>query len=183
MRFAPIGVAGAYRVLLDVHGDARGGFARTFCIDTFAAAGIDFAPVQCNLSRNPTAGTLRGLHFQVPPHEEAKLVHCTRGGIFDAVVDLRRASPTYGAAAWAELTDANDTLLYVPPGCAHGFLTTAPDSEVCYYMGSRFVAGAGAGIRWDDPALGIPWPAAPTLVSERDATYPTLAEFGAGVPA
>lgn len=181
MRFEPLPVAGAYRVLLEVHGDARGGFARTFCVDDFAAAGIDFAPVQCNLSRNPTQGTLRGLHFQMPPHEEAKLVQCTRGAVFDVLVDLRPASASFGRAAWAELNETNDTLLYIPAGCAHGFLTTAPDSDVFYMMGSRFVAGAGAGLRWDDPALGIPWPAAPTLISERDAGYPTLADLDPGM--
>lgn len=174
MRFEPLAVEGAYRVLLDVHGDARGGFARTYCVDDFAAAGIAFAPVQCNLSRNPQSGTLRGLHFQQPPHEEAKLVQCVRGKIFDAIVDVRPASPTFGRAAWAELTETNDTLLYIPPGCAHGFLTTAAHSDVFYYMGSRFVPAAAAGIRWDDPALLIPWPAAPALISERDAGYPVL---------
>ena len=182
MRFDPLDVAGAYRVRLDVHGDARGSFARTFCIDAFAAAGIDFVPVQCNLSRNPARGTLRGLHFQRPPHAEAKLVQCLRGGIFDAVVDLRRDSPSFGRAAWADLTDA-DSLLYIPTGCAHGFLTTAPDTDVFYYMGSRCGAGAGAGLRWDDPALAIPWPAEPTIMSERDAGYPGLAELLRGTPA
>ena len=177
MRFEPLAVAGAYRVLLDPHNDARGGFARTFCVDEFAAAGIDFAPVQCNLSRNPAKGTLRGMHFQTPPHTEAKMVQCVRGSIFDAIVDLRRESPSFGKAAWAELTAANDTLLYVPAGCAHGFLTTAPDSDVFYYMGSRFVPGADAGLRWDDPALGIPWPGTPSVISERDAGYPGLAEL------
>ena len=177
MLFEPLAVEGAFRVTLDVHGDARGGFARTFCIDEFAAAGLDFTPVQCNLSRNPVQGTLRGMHFQLPPHEEAKLVHCVRGAIFDAIVDLRPGSANFGSAAWVDLTDANDTLLYIPAGCAHGFLTMRPDSEVFYYMGRRFAAGAGAGIRWDDPALGIPWPAAPIVISERDAGYPTLAQI------
>lgn len=182
MRFEPLPVQGACRVLLDMRVDDRGGFARTFCTDEFHAAGIAFSPVQCNLSRNPRAGTLRGLHFQVAPHEEAKLVQCTRGSVFDAIVDLRRDSPSFGKAAWADLTDANDTLLYVPAGCAHGFLTRAPDSEVFYYMGSRFVDGTGAGLRWDDPALGIPWPAAPAVMSRRDAGYPTLDALGAEMP-
>lgn len=181
MRFEPLAVTGAFRVHLDMRGDARGGFARTFCVDEFHAAGVAFAPVQCNLSRNPVAGTLRGMHFQVAPHEEAKLVQCTRGAIFDAIVDLRVASPSFGTAAWSDLTEANDTLLYIPPGCAHGFLTTAPDSDVFYYMDSRFVAGAGAGVRWDDPALGIPWPGVPTVISERDAGYPLLAEIEPGM--
>ena len=181
MRFEQLAVEGAFRVTLDVHGDARGGFARTFCVDEFAATGIDFTPVQCNLSRNPTQGTLRGLHFQLPPHEEAKLVQCVRGAIFDAIVDLRPTSPSYRKSVWVELTDGNDTLLYIPPGCAHGFLTTRPECDVFYYMGSRFVAGAGAGIRWDDPALAIPWPSAPTVISERDAGYPTLAQIDPAV--
>lgn len=177
MRFEPLAIQGAYRVLLDVHTDERGGFARTFCADEFAEAGIAFAPAQCNISRNPRAGTLRGMHFQPPPFAEAKLVQCVRGAIFDAIVDLRRASPSFGRAAWVELSDAGDSLLYIPEGCAHGFLTTAPDTHVLYYMGVAFVPGHAAGLRFGDAALGIPWPAAPTLISERDATYPLLADL------
>ena len=177
MRFEPLAIEGAYRVLLDVHTDDRGGFARTFCGDEFAVAGIDFAVAQCNISRNTAAGTLRGMHFQPPPFAEAKLVQCVQGAIFDAIVDLRRGSPSFGRAAWAELSAAGDTLLYIPEGCAHGFLTLAPDTHVFYYMGKRFVPGKGAGLRWDDPALAIPWPAAPALISERDATYPLFAEL------
>ncbi len=174
MRFEEASVAGAFIVHLEAHRDDRGSFARTYCGGEFQGAGIDFAPVQCNLSRNPRAGTLRGMHFQRPPHEEAKLVQCVKGRVFDAVVDLRRGSPSFGKASWTELSDANDRMFYIPPGCAHGFLTLEPHSDLIYYMGSSFVAGAGEGLRWDDPELGIPWPAAPDLISERDAGYPTL---------
>lgn len=177
MRFEPLAIDGAYRVLLDVHSDDRGGFARTFCGGAFAAIGVDFAAAQCNISRNPAAGTLRGMHFQPPPFAEAKLVQCVHGALFDAIVDLRRASPRFGQAAWIELTEANDTMLYIPAGCAHGFLTLTQDTHVLYYIGARFVPGKGAGLRWNDPALAIPWPTAPTLMSERDATYPLFAEL------
>lgn len=177
MRFEPLAIDGAYRVLLDVHRDDRGAFARTFCGDAFAAIGVDFVAAQCNISRNPTAGTLRGMHFQPPPFAEAKLVQCVHGAMFDAIVDLRRTSPSFGQAAWIELSEASDTLLYIPAGCAHGFVTLQADTHVFYYIGTRFVPGKAAGLRWDDPALAIPWPLAPTLMSERDATYPCLADL------
>jgi dTDP-4-dehydrorhamnose 3,5-epimerase len=177
MRFDPVSVVGAYVVHLEPQMDERGAFARTYCAEEFRRAGIDLAPVQCNLSRNRRARTLRGMHFQRPPHEEAKLVQCVKGRVFDAIVDLRRGSPSFGKASWAELSDENDRMFYIPPGCAHGFLTIEPNSDLVYYMGSSFVAGAGEGLRWNDPSIDIPWPASPELISERDANYPVLASL------
>ncbi len=180
MRFESVAVDGAFVVHLDERHDERGSFARTFCVDEFAAAGIDFAPVQCNLSRNTAAGTLRGLHFQSPPHEEAKLVQCISGALFDVIVDLREDSPTFGRTASVVLDAAAGRLFYIPPGCAHGFLTREPDTTIFYSMGSRFVAGADRGIRWNDPELAIPWPDAPRVISDRDATYPLFADVASG---
>ncbi|WP_183097647.1 dTDP-4-dehydrorhamnose 3,5-epimerase family protein [Nocardioides pelophilus] len=177
MEFEPLDIPGAFVIHLDLLRDDRGVFARTYCADEFARAGIDFVPVQGNLSRNVAEGTLRGLHFQRPPHEEAKLVQCVAGALFDAIVDLRRDSPTFGRSASVTLDADSGRLLFIPPGCAHGFLTTEPGTDILYAMGSRFVDGAGRGIRWDDPALDIPWPGRPLVISDRDATYPLLAEI------
>ena len=174
MQLVPAGIAGAWFVKLSRHADDRGSFARTWCREIFRDAGIAFEPVQCNISHNPKRGTLRGLHYQRPPNGEAKLIQCVRGRIHDVAVDLRQGSPTFGRAAAAELSADGDTLLFIPEGCAHGFLTLEPDTDIFYYMGSAYVAGAEAGVRWNDPAFSIRWPEAPTLISERDAGYPNF---------
>ena len=168
----PTPVAGAFIVEAQTAVDDRGGFARLFCTEAFQAVGIDFAPLQTNISHNPALGTLRGLHFQRVPHGEAKLVQCVRGRIFDVAVDLRPESPTFRVAASAELAAGRNTTFYIPSGCAHGFLTLEDNSDVFYCMGSPYVAGSGSGLRWDDPAFGITWPAAPQIISDRDAGYP-----------
>ena len=175
MRLIESDVTGAFVVELALHHDERGAFARTYCRKAFAEAGIDFVPLQCNISRNPRAGTLRGMHYQMAPHGEAKLVQCVRGRIFDVAVDLRSDSPSFGNWAGLELSADGDQLFYIPSGCAHGFLTLEPETDVLYYMGAPFVPGAGAGVRWDDPAFAVAWPAKPLVISERDATYP---DFG-----
>jgi dTDP-4-dehydrorhamnose 3,5-epimerase len=174
MRFEATAIAGAFIVHTAPQVDERGSFARTFCAQSFASAGISFQPVQLNLSRNPHLHTLRGLHGNHPPHEEAKLVQCVRGHIYDVAVDLRPQSPTYLAHVGVDLPATGDALFYIPPGCLHGFLTLSPDSDVLYHMGSAHVPGAGHGLRWNDPALGIDWPAVPQLISARDASYPDL---------
>jgi dTDP-4-dehydrorhamnose 3,5-epimerase len=172
MRFVPTAIEGAFIVETDARIDARGSFARTFCEAEFAAVGIDFRPVQLNLSRNPAAHTLRGLHGQHPPHEEAKLIQCVRGRIHDVAVDLRPGSPTRLAHVGVDLDSAGDRLFYIPPGCLHGFITLSDDSDVLYHMGTAFVPDVGFGIRWNDPALAIVWPATPKVISDRDANYP-----------
>ena len=179
MQFVQTAVAGAYIVVSETARDARGGFARLYCAQEFQAAGIDFAPVQTNISHNSAAGTLRGLHFQRAPHAEAKLVQCVRGRIFDVALDLRPESPSYRVAAAVELVAGTDRSFYVPPGCAHGFLTLEADSDIFYCMGSSHAAGSGSGVRWDDPAFGIEWPMAPRVISPRDAAYPDFGTSGA----
>ena len=151
--------------------DARGSFARLYCPEELAAAGIDFTPVQVNLSRNLAALTLRGIHYQEPPRAEAKLVHVTRGAIFDVALDLRPESPTYRRWTGARLDAAALTALFIPVGCAHGFLTLEPDTDVLYHMGRIYQPGWERGVRWDDPAFGIDWPAHPKVISDTDAGY------------
>jgi dTDP-4-dehydrorhamnose 3,5-epimerase len=152
--------------------DARGSFARLHCPDEFAAAGHPFTPTQTSLSRNPQAGTLRGMHHQPAPQAEAKLVRAVRGRIFDVAVDLRSASPTHRRWTATELSAENARALLIPEGVAHGFLTLEADTDVLYQISPAFQPGHEAGVRWNDPAFGIAWPAAPTLISERDAGYP-----------
>ena len=171
MRFVPTEIAGVVRVEAEPHTDARGGFARLHCPDEFAAAGVAFAPVQTSVSRNPTAGTLRGLHYQPAPHAEAKLVRVTRGRVFDVAVDLRPDSPTHRRWTAAELSADNLVGLFIPEGVAHGFLTLEPDSDVLYQIAPAYQPGHEVGVRWDDPAFGIAWPAPPQLISPRDAGY------------
>jgi dTDP-4-dehydrorhamnose 3,5-epimerase len=176
MRLQATPLSGALVVEQDRRGDERGFFARTFDAEAFAAAGCDARVAQCNTSYNEHAGTLRGLHFQAAPHGEAKLVRCTRGAIFDVCVDLREGSATRGEWFGAELTADNGRALFIPDGFAHGFQTLADGAEVSYQMSVAYVAEAARGVRWDDPAFGIDWPAPPAggrTISERDATYPS----------
>jgi dTDP-4-dehydrorhamnose 3,5-epimerase len=172
MRFQETRIAGVVIADIEPHTDDRGAFARLHCPDTFSAAGHPFVPVQTSLSRNPTAGTLRGLHYQPAPFGETKLVHAVRGRMFDVAVDLRPASPTYRQWTSAELSAENARALLIPEGVAHGFLTLEPDTDVLYQISPAFSPGHEAGVRCNDPAFAIAWPAAPTLISERDATYP-----------
>jgi len=172
MRFSETPIAGVVVVDIEPQADARGAFARLHCPDEFAAAGHPFMPAQTSLSRNPHAGTLRGLHYQRAPHAETKLVRAVRGRMFDVAVDLREGSPTWRHWTAAELSADNARALLIPEGVAHGFLTLEPDTDVLYQISPAFVAGHEAGVRWDDPAFAIVWPAAPRIISERDAGYP-----------
>jgi dTDP-4-dehydrorhamnose 3,5-epimerase len=156
--------------------DERGFFARYFCAEEFAAHGIDPAVAQCSISFNKSAFTLRGMHFQTAPHAEQKFIRCTAGAIFDVVVDIRRGSPSFGKWFGAELTAANRRALLAPRGTAHGFLTLQENCEVFYMISTPFAAGAGAGLRWDDPAIGIRWPAPPAVISPRDAAWPAFGD-------
>ena len=174
MRFTPTALDGVTIVELDAIEDDRGFFARTFCEEEFAKAGIAMRIRQTNLSHNPRAFTLRGLHYQVAPYEEAKVVQCVRGRIWDVAVDLRPQSRTFCGWAGVELSPEARRLFYIPPGCAHGFITLEDDSDVAYLMGEAYAPGAGRGLRWNDPAFGIDWPAQPIEMSERDAGYPDL---------
>jgi dTDP-4-dehydrorhamnose 3,5-epimerase len=175
MRFVPTDIAGVVVVEAEPHTDDRGGFARLHCPEEFAAASVPFEPAQTSISRNPTAGTLRGLHYQPAPHAETKLVRATRGCVFDVAVDLRPDSATYRRWTGTELSAANLRGLFIPEGVAHGFLTLEPDTDVLYQIAPAFRPGHEAGVRWDDPAFGIDWPDSPVLISERDASYPDYA--------
>ncbi|MEA2171495.1 MAG: dTDP-4-dehydrorhamnose 3,5-epimerase [Solirubrobacteraceae bacterium] len=173
MRLEPTGLAGLTVVCLERRGDERGTFARTFDAELFAAAGLDATVVQCNTSSNTLAHTLRGMHYQRAPHGETKLVRVTRGAIFDVAVDLRPDSVTYCRWFGLELRAEGEESLFIPDGFAHGFQTLSDDAEVSYQMGAPYVAEAADGVRWDDPAFGIEWPAAPRrIISERDAAWP-----------
>jgi dTDP-4-dehydrorhamnose 3,5-epimerase len=166
---------GAYVVELEPLGDERGWFARTFDAEVFERLGLDARVSQCNTSFNERAGTLRGLHFQAAPHGEAKLVRCTRGAVYDVVVDLREGSPARGSWFGIELRAGGTRSLFAPAGLAHGFQTLEDASEVHYQMSYPYVRGAASGVRWDDPAFAIAWPEPPAggrTLSERDATYP-----------
>jgi dTDP-4-dehydrorhamnose 3,5-epimerase len=154
------------------HVDERGFFARTWDTTEFAERRLNGALAQCSISYNAARGTLRGLHYQLPPHEEAKLVRCTSGAIFDVAVDLRKESPTFKAWFAIELSADNRLALYVPEGCAHGFLTLADDTEVLYQMSEFWAPAASRGARFDDPAFGIEWPGEIVVINDRDRTYP-----------
>ena len=173
MKFAETSIAGALLVVPEPAEDERGAFARIFCQQEFAAHGLLTHFAQWSISTNKLRNTLRGMHYSVGPHAETKLVRPTRGAIFDVLVDIRPDSLTYLTWFGATLTAAEGRALYIPPGVAHGFQTLADDTEVTYHIDPAFDAGAGRGVRWDDPAFGIAWPeAAERILSARDAGYP-----------
>lgn len=174
MQIQPTTVTGVMIVAVDAVADERGLFARTYDADAFARAGIFGGWPQCNTSWNAKRGTLRGMHFQASPQPDPKLVRCTRGRIFDVAVDLRPTSDTFRRWTGMELSHNIRNALYVPPGCAHGFLTLEDDCEVLYMMGDVYVPDLARGVRWNDPAFLIEWPFDPVVVSERDANYPSF---------
>jgi dTDP-4-dehydrorhamnose 3,5-epimerase len=172
MRFEPLRIRGAARVLPELRSDARGFFARTWCAEEYASAGLARETVQASISFNKRRGTLRGMHFQWPPARESKTVRCTRGSMFDVLLDLRPDSPTYLTHESIELDADNRIAVYIPPGVAHGFQTLADDTEVLYLMSDFFAPGLEGVVRWDDAAFGIGWPAGDRTLSERDANSP-----------
>jgi dTDP-4-dehydrorhamnose 3,5-epimerase len=172
MNIRPTALVGVLVVSPTVTADPRGLFARTYDAASFAAAGLPIAWPQCNTSWNARKGTLRGLHYQAEPRPDPKLVRCTRGRIFDAIVDLRKNSASFGRWIAVELSEHNRDALAIPAGCAHGFLTLEDDCEVFYMMGEAYVPELARGVRWNDPAFAIKWPGAPTTISERDASWP-----------
>lgn len=172
MVFTETGLPDAFVVDLEPHRDERGFFARAWCQREFERRGLSARFVQCNISRSYRKGTLRGLHYQLPPHAEAKLVRCAAGALHDVIVDLRPDSPAFGRHHAVVLTAENHRALYVPAGFAHGFLTLADNTDVLYQMSEFYEPAAGRGIRWNDPAFGISWPGPVTVISERDRTYP-----------
>jgi dTDP-4-dehydrorhamnose 3,5-epimerase len=174
MKFLALPLEGAFLVEIEARVDERGLFARTYCEDEFKAHGLPSSFVQCNTSFNASRGILRGLHYQTEPRPEAKLVRCTRGAIFDVIVDLRPDSPTYGRWYGAELTADNRKALFIPVGFAHGFQTLEDNSEVFYQMSEFYDGNLARGVRWNDPSFGISWPIVPPMISKRDARYPDL---------
>ena len=174
MIFTQSPLSGAYVVDMQPLPDERGFFARSYCADEFAAHGLGPELRQCSVSYNARKGTLRGMHYQSAPHEEHKLVRCTAGEIFDVIVDIRPASPTYRRWFGAELTAANRRSLFIPPGFAHGFMSLTDDSEVYYMISVAHAPKFSRGLRWNDPAFAIDWPLPPAVISERDAGYPLL---------
>lgn len=174
MIFEETAIGGCFLITIEPRGDDRGKFARTMCRDAFAQYGLSSDFVQQNLSVTALAGTVRGLHFQRPPHGEAKLVRCVRGAVLDVVVDLRAGSPSHLRHVAAELSDANGRQIYIPAGCAHGFQTLVDDVEMTYLMSAAYAPDFEGGLRHDDPALAIDWPLAVTQVSARDAGFPPI---------
>lgn len=172
MKFDPMNIAGVFEVRIEAKHDERGLFARTWCRKEFEDQGLDSRLVQCSLSLSTRKGTLRGMHYQAAPYEEVKLVRCTHGAIYDVVVDLRPQSPTFKRWIAVTLTDQNRRMVYIPAGCAHGFLTLQDNSEVFYQMSQVYNAESARGVRWDDPSFGIDWPEKVQVISERDRTYP-----------
>jgi dTDP-4-dehydrorhamnose 3,5-epimerase len=184
VNFRPTGLAGAWLIEPEQKHDERGWFARTWCAHEAAAHGLPARFAQCSTSFNIRAGTLRGLHFQAPPAPEAKLVRCTRGRVFDVIVDLRPSSPTWLGWFAVELDADSGRSLYVPPGFAHGFQTLADASELFYQISVPYRPELAAGVRWDDPDLAIAWPAArQRIISARDQTLPTITELFHAAPA
>lgn len=171
MQFHETQIPGAYVIELDRIEDDRGFFARSWCRDEFAARGLNPNVVQCNVSFNKRRGTLRGMHYQAAPHEEAKLVRCTRGAIYDVILDLRPDSPAFKQWVAVELSADNRRMLFLPEGLAHGFQSLCDETEVFYQMSAYYHPDATRGVRWDDPAFGIAWPLADPLLSCRDRSY------------
>ncbi len=172
MKFVETLLPGVYVIYPEFHSDERGLFVRTFCREEFVLRGLNPSVVQCSTSWNRVRGTVRGMHYQVPPHSEYKLVRCTRGRLYDVVLDLRSSSPTYGEWIGYELDPESRAAVYVPPGCAHGYQTLEDGTEVFYQMSEAYCPSHATGVRWDDPAFGITWPLPVSVISERDRLWP-----------
>lgn len=172
MQFTETRVAGVMEVRGTPVGDNRGSFVRTWCQETFTRAGISFTPTQISLSTNTLRHTLRGMHYQAAPHEEQKLVRCVRGAVWDVAVDLRPGSASYLEWTALQLDHESCTALFIPGGCAHGFISLTDDAVVEYLIDAPYVPEAARGARWDDPRFGIAWPAAPAVISDRDRGWP-----------
>ncbi len=173
MIFKEMKLRGAYTISIEQRDDERGFFGRSFCRKEFEQRGLKTDVAQCNVSFNRIKGTLRGMHFQLYPKAEAKLVRCTRGAIYDVIIDLRPESPTYCMWDAVELTGENYKMLYIPEGFAHGFQTLEDYSEVFYHMFEFYSPEHARGVRWDDPAFGIVWPLPHPIMSEKDRIYPS----------
>ena len=174
MIFNPTSLEGAFLVELSPVGDERGWFMRTYCKNEFAAIGHTAEWVQMNHSFTKEKGTIRGMHFQLPPHSEIKLVRCIAGAVLDVIIDLRQGSPTFLKWFAAELTATNKKMMYIPAGFAHGFQALSNDAELVYLHSAFYTTGAEGGVRYDDPAIQIKWPLPVTNISDRDRNHPTI---------
>ncbi len=174
MQFHSTPLAGAYSISLEPFVDERGLFARTFCQREFAAIGHDKDFVQFNHSRNTHKGTIRGLHYQNPPHAEIKLIRCIKGAVYDVLVDVRKHSPTFLQHFGIELSAENMLMIYIPEGFAHGFQTLKDDTELIYHHTAFYTPGAESGLKFDDSRLDIKWPLPPTIISEKDQNNPSV---------
>jgi dTDP-4-dehydrorhamnose 3,5-epimerase len=170
--FTPLSLDGAYVVEGEPRQDERGSYTPTWCAREFGARGLGERVVQTGLSFNRRRGTLRGMHYQVAPHSQAKLVHCIRGAIHDVIIDLRRESPTWCQWTAVPLSASSGAMLYIPEGFAHGFQTLADETEVLYLMSEYYDPGAERGIRWNDPSFAIAWPLSDLTISVKDRSYP-----------
>jgi dTDP-4-dehydrorhamnose 3,5-epimerase len=175
MKVVPTLIPGVMKIELQPQADERGSFARTYDEAAFRAHGLEPVGIQCNISVNAKRGTLRGLHYQASRAEEAKLVRCVRGRLFDVAVDLRPDSPAFRQWLGIELDAEASQALYIPRGCAHGFLTLDDDTAVYYQMGAEYAPALARGVRWNDPAFSISWPFTPLHLSDRDAAFPDFA--------
>ncbi len=174
MKFISLPIIGSYLIELEPRQDDRGFFSRLFCREEFAKKGLETEFVQANNSLSYQKGTLRGLHYQLEPMAEVKLVRCIQGSFYDVIVDLRPDSETFGQSYGAVLSSDNRQMMYVPRGCAHGFLTLCENSEVLYMVSQFYSKELEGGIRWDDPFFAIDWPVRPSIISERDKLYPNF---------
>ena len=176
MIFTETPLKGAFVIEPEIIKDERGFFARTFCREEFAARGLNPNVAQCNLSFNAKKGTVRGMHYQAEPYAEVKLVRCTRGTIYDVIIDLRKNSPTFKKWFAVELAAKNNKMLYVPENFAHGFQTLEENTEVFYQMSEFYRPEYAGGVRWDDPVFGIEWPTGPRVIADKDRNHPDFRE-------
>ncbi len=172
MIFTPTKLAGAFFIDLEKRIDERGFFARTFCANEFSENGLETKFVQANTNLSFKKGTIRGMHYQISPYEEDKIVRCTKGALYDVIIDLRKDSPTYKQWIGVELTDKNHRALFVPKGFAHGFITLEDNTEANYLVSQFYAPGAESGIRYNDPQFNIVWPIEPLIVSDKDRNHP-----------
>jgi dTDP-4-dehydrorhamnose 3,5-epimerase len=172
MKFQETKISGVFEIHIEPHSDERGFFARTWCEKEFKSKGLNPALVQCSISLNTRKGTLRGMHYQAAPFPETKVVRCTRGAIYDVVLDLRPASVTFKDSIGVVLTAQKRNMIYVPAGCAHGFLTLEDEAEVFYQISEFHHPESARGVRWNDRAFSIDWPGKVEVISERDGNYP-----------
>jgi dTDP-4-dehydrorhamnose 3,5-epimerase len=175
MKFTELSIKGAWLLDIEPSKDERGFFARTFCANEFSLHGLNTSLAQCSISFNHKKGTLRGMHYQAAPHEETKLVRCTRGAVYDVVVDIRKGSETFGKWKGFTLSEDNNQSLYIPTGCAHGFMTIADKSEVYYQISEPFHPDCTKGFRYNDGFFSISWPLPVSVVSPRDLSYEDFA--------